>query len=130
MYSPNLVGLDIKNYLYNKEKTRLKAGLPTSRSSLASSCASADHCSPRLAIRPSAGAQPVRGRTTVSSTTAHNITTSNSPHTCRVHPNKKRERRSGADGKATHRSHRNLSPPTGTYDKAPGNHPEPFVCGG
>ena len=30
MYSPNLVGLDIKNYLYNKEKTRLKAGLPTS----------------------------------------------------------------------------------------------------
>ena len=51
--------------------------------------ASADLCSPRLAIRPSAGAQPVRGRTTVSSTTAPNITTSNSPHTCRVHPNKK-----------------------------------------
>ena len=38
--------------------------------------ASADLCSPRLAIRPSAGAQPVRGHTTVSSTTAPNITTS------------------------------------------------------
>ena len=30
MYSPNLVGLDIKNYWYNKEETRLMAGPLTS----------------------------------------------------------------------------------------------------
>ena len=54
MYSPNLVGLDIKNYLYNKEETRLKAGLPTS--SIFARLASPAPISARLASR--SGLQP------------------------------------------------------------------------
>ena len=89
MYSPNLVGLDIKNYLYNKEETRLKAGLPTSsifarlvlrqrRSLLASP---RDPAFSRRTARP----RPYNG--VVNDGTQHN--NFNSPHTCRMHPNKK-----------------------------------------